>query len=217
MSDQINLKEIERKAYQSTFQDGLKDMQYGLMVIFMSLLVHRPENGYDSDSILWLLFATILLIPIYKLAKKKITLPRMGQVKFGEIRASKKKSKTTALVVIAFLQIVLLGLTILGWMNPVFGSKFSDILNGNSQTDLLVAGIGAAIAGFSTLVFAYFEDFLRGYYIALLMALAVFMIIYMNEPLYPIIFGFAIFIPGIILFIRFLIKYPLTDVETNHE
>ena len=46
MTNQINLKEIERKAFRSTFQDGLRDMHYGLIVICMSHCNnHRKRNG----------------------------------------------------------------------------------------------------------------------------------------------------------------------------
>jgi hypothetical protein len=41
MSTRLNLKEIERKAFCSTFQDGLRDIQLGLIVLGMSFLVYR--------------------------------------------------------------------------------------------------------------------------------------------------------------------------------
>jgi L-lactate permease len=59
------------------------------------------------------------------------------------------------------------------------------------------------------LVMAYFNDFPRGYYIAVLMALAVFLMIWINQPYYPAVIGALIILPGLVLFIRFLMKYPL--------
>jgi uncharacterized membrane protein YjjP (DUF1212 family) len=49
------------------------------------------------------------------------------------------------------------------------------------------------------------------------MALAVFLMIYLNQPIYPIIIGILIVVPGVVLFIRFLQKYPLHREGTKHE
>lgn len=209
MSDQINLNEIERKAYRSTFQDGLIDMQLGLIVICMAFMLYRPETGYRALNIA-LAVVTIFIIGLfYKTAKKQITQPRLGQVQFGEIRSVKKKSKAIALSVVIFFQLLLLGATVLGWMNPRFSRIIHDLTGMDNQMDLLIAGIGATIVGISMLISAVFEDFLRGYYIAFLMSVAVFSMIYFNQPLIPILVGLSIFIPGLVLLVIFLNKYPI--------
>ena len=43
MSTHLNLKEIERKAFRSTYEDGLWDIYFGLIVICMSIFIYRPE------------------------------------------------------------------------------------------------------------------------------------------------------------------------------
>ena len=53
--NQINLKELERKAFRSTYQDGLWDMYFGLIVICMSFFLYKPTNRvqpveYTSDA-----------------------------------------------------------------------------------------------------------------------------------------------------------------------
>ncbi len=47
MSAELNLKEIERKAFQSAYQDGLWDIYYGLIVVCMSFFIYRPATGYS--------------------------------------------------------------------------------------------------------------------------------------------------------------------------
>ena len=217
MSNRVNLKEIERKAYQSTFQDGLKDMQHGLIVICMSFMLYRPEAGYSTLNALLPVFATILVNSLYKAAKKYITSPRMGHVKFGNIRAGKKKNKAIALSIVIIFQILLLGVTLIGWFNLGFGQRISSFTKSNNQMDLLIAGIGASIVGFSMILNAVFEDFLRGYYIAFLMSVAVFAMILFNQPIYPILIGLLIFIPGLVLFMNFLNKYQISNSEKTHE
>jgi hypothetical protein len=81
----------------------------------------------------------------------------------------------------------------------------------------VVALIGSSIVGTSMIVVAYFSDFPRGYYIAILMALAVFLMIYTNEPIYAVVIGLLIIIPGLVLFVRFLKKYPRRDEAGAHE
>jgi hypothetical protein len=41
--------------------------------------------------------------------------------------------------------------------------------------------------------------------------------IYLNQPVYPIIIGVLVALPGVVLFVRFLRKYPLHREETTHE
>ena len=83
--------------------------------------------------------------------------------------------------------------------------------------DLAVATLGSLFVGPSMILIAYFVDFSRGYYIAVLMALAVFLAIYLNQPIYPIIIGILIAVPGVVLFLRFLKKYPLHREKANYD
>jgi hypothetical protein len=64
---------------------------------------------------------------------------------------------------------------------------------------------------------AYFNDFLRGYYIAFIVSLAVFALIWFGQPIYLIIAGLLVMIPGVILFVRFLREHPLPPAEASHE
>ena len=74
----------------------------------------------------------------------------------------------------------------------------------------------ALIVGVSFSVIAFFNDFTRGFYIALLASLATFLMIYLNQPLYPILIGALILLPGLVLFVRFLRAYPLPR-EASYE
>jgi len=209
MSTQINLKEIERKAFRSTYQDGLWDMYYGLVVMAMSIFVYRPATGYSPTNIVLAMLAFFVAGLLLFAGKKYITLPRMGQVKFGPMRKQKMTTLGVILGVLVLLQVALVGLTTQGWLNPEASAKINDFLASRDLMDVAVAAIGALIIGVSFTVMAYFTDFPRGYYIALLSSLAVFLMIYLNQPIYPIIIGTLIILPGLVLFVRFLRDYPL--------
>ena len=45
----------------------------------------------------------------------------------------------------------------------------------------------------------------------------VFLIIALNQPLYPILIGGLIALPGLVLFVRFLRAYPLPREEPAHD
>ncbi len=174
MSNFLDLKQIERKAFRSTYQDGLWDIYMGVIVATLAIFAYRPESGYSAINIIGFVLTALVVQSLFWAGKKYITLPRMGQVRFGPARQHKKKTLAIILGIIILIQASIVGLTALGWLNPVFGVK----LFGNiSQERLLVAALGSLFVGPSMLVMAYVNDFPRGYYIAVLMALAVFLMI----------------------------------------
>jgi len=215
MTTPIDLKEIERKAFRSTYQDGLWDMYYGLIIVAMSIFIYRPEQGYSPTNIILSVMAFIMAYSLLKAGKKYITLPRMGMVTFGAIR--KKKGKTLAIILAVFIatQAVLVGITAFGWFSSAVGQALSRILPEGGSELWLVALIGSLIVGTSMIVIVHFSDFTRGYFIAILMGLAVFLMIYLNQPIYPIIIGTLIILPGLIIFLRFLKQYPLDKQELS--
>jgi len=217
MSTKINLKEIERKAFLSTYQDGLWDLYWGIIVMCMSIFIYHPASGYSPRNLILLLVVFVVAYGLFFAGKRFITLPRMGQVRFGAIR--KRKARTLAIIlgVFVLLQVGLVGITTRGWGNLALGDKLNLLLPEGASTLPLVAAIGSLMVGISMIVIAYFSDFLRGYYIAILMALAVFLMILLNQPVYPVVIGGLIILPGLVLFVRFLKTYPLRREETPDE
>jgi len=217
MAIQLDLKQIERKAFRSTYEDGLRDIYYGLVVVGMSIFIYQPEDGYSAMNIILSLVITTLAYGLFWAGKKYVTLPRMGQVQFGPARKQKKRTLAIILGVFVLIQVGLVALTALGWANPQLGNASNTILSEYNAELLVVALIGSFILGTSMIVIAYFSDFPRGYYIAIMMALAVFIMIYANKPIYAIIIGALIILPGVVLFVRFLKKHPLADEAGRNE
>jgi hypothetical protein len=217
MSTQLDLKQIERRAFRSTYQDGLWDVYFGLIVISMAMFMFRPVGGYSPVNMILALSGFGLSYMIFWLGKKFITLPRMGQVKFGEAR---KKRKLTLMVILGAVVLIQVGFVlfqVFAWLTPNVRESLNGILLDRRLMDLVVAAIGALFIGPSMMLIAYFKDFPRGYYIAVMMMLAVFLMIYLNRPIYPIVIGGLIILPGLVLFVRFLQKYPLPRGESPHE
>ena len=215
MSQDLDLKRLERKAFSSTFQDGLWDINLGLFVIGMAIFMFRPEEGYSTLNFIWLMVIWMVANLLLWLGKWFITVPRMGQVRFGEIR--RRKARTLAIILAAFVlvQVGIVLLTALGWRNPELGEKLNSVLKAGSMERLAVAAVGSLFVGPSFILIAYFADFLRGYYIAILMSLAVFLMILFNQPIYPMILGGLILVPGLVLFVQFLRQHPLPSQEVH--
>ena len=83
MTKQNTLREIEKKAYISYHQDGLIDIVIGFYALAFGL-------GIILDTVYDVGFAAIMpailiaiILPIWIQAKRKITMPRIGYVKFG--------------------------------------------------------------------------------------------------------------------------------------
>lgn len=217
MTTQLNLKELERKAFRSTYQDGLWDLYFGLIVICTAVFIYRPASGYSPLNIVLAMSAMLVAYSLFWVGKKFITLPRMGQVEFGAQRRKRKQTMVIVLGIVVLVQTAFLAFQLAARANPQLGAILNDLLPEGDGMDLVVASIGALFVGPSMILIAYFIDFLRGYYIAIMFSLAVFLMIYLNRPIYPIVIGSLIILPGLVLFVRFLLKYPLRRVEAPHE
>jgi len=104
MKQEINLKEIEQKAYRGSFQDGLVEIMTGILLIGL---------GATFGSVLYVF---VILIPIFlfprfiEVIRKRYTYPRIGYVKLPQ-DDPKKTAKgifgyiavVIALMVICFL------------------------------------------------------------------------------------------------------------------
>lgn len=93
MSDRIDLKDIERKAYTSYHEDGIIDLFIGLGILTMSLYVYAE--------MIYLMGAFVAVyIPIYMSMKKKITFPRLGQVTFSKSRTGRTQNSFRFLIAV---------------------------------------------------------------------------------------------------------------------
>ena len=79
MSDKINLKALERKAYLIYHEDGLLDIGIGAVLAWIGLVALVEM---DIPFYLWYIIGA----SIWTTAKKQITVPRIGYVEFRETR-----------------------------------------------------------------------------------------------------------------------------------
>jgi len=216
MSQNFDLKALERKAFRSVHQDGLWDIYIGGLLLVLSLMFTIPDSGEGELRTLGLaMLGVAIMFAIFQLGKKYITAPRMGQVRFGPER---QKRKIRMIWIMGAFVLVTLGMFLYSlyvW-NLSASGQVVDVPVSPSLERIFVASLAALIAGTSMAVISHFKEFMRGYYIALLMAAGFFFTLVFDMTTPMIVAGALILIPGLVLFINFLRQYPLPQQEAGH-
>jgi len=208
MSEKLNLKELERKAWRSFFDDGLWDIYLGLLLALMGVSAFMNTLELTETMHMGIYIGLLIIVMLgFWAAKRFITVPRIGRVKFGTER-KKRRIKTSLVlfvsVVFGFIMFLLLG--------GVARGEISREL----PWDVIIP---AAWALNMLLVFGlmgYFLEFERLYFIGLVYAIVLpldFILRKIAElQIVPFMFLFAgllIMVVGVIYLARFLQNYPI--------
>ena len=200
MTQNINLKELEKKAWTSTFEDGITDIGIGLILVLTTIC----QTFDDARFYLYALFIVPALF--VTAAKKYIITPRMGLVKFSRARNRKRYMLYLIMTIsIAFLLI----LTVKGLFQQL------------PMTPVIVG----AIVFFIPCLIAYFLNFDRMYIYAVLFTLSFALneITIANTGVIAsgayawLISGIIMVVIGVVYLVRFLKKYPLPVKGVYHD
>jgi hypothetical protein len=209
MTQAMNLKELEKRAFTSSFQDGLLDIFLGLLLFAMfselllsaigiswGYIVPEPTGNLSVSQVVLSVLALLVLFA----GKRLVTAPRMGVVRFGPRRKARlwkigMMLATTAVVGLLFAwEIVPSGLSV-GIPLP------------------LLAWIMVSVLGFG--LAAYLLDLNRMYLYAALFATSPVSFVLLKQAgcttvgLSVVAVSAAIMIAvGTVLLLRFLRKYP---------
>jgi membrane-associated HD superfamily phosphohydrolase len=190
--NKINMKEIERKMLTSYFDDGIWDMVIGFIFLAFGLSLQL-----DVAWMIGVLAAMAGLVPFQ--AKKVITVPRYGLIKPLDQQKRKYSMLAIAGIVIGLLLFIVVSLG--------SSTSIADYVRNNS---LLMLGI---IMGVLLILTAYFINFQRLYLYAGLFALSFSTgDLILTLPVKMIISGSIIILIGILVLIRFLQRYPRTEI-----
>jgi MFS family permease len=212
----LSLKEAESKAYQlSTSQDGLYDIFNGMLIILLSLTpwldengLHMPWNIILAEGLVFLILLAVLL------AKKFVVAPRIGQVRYGVERKKRMKRLAVGMTIIFLITVALLAGTVsaIYYREPIF--------NGSIDWSLPLDPVHTAAGIFIFALFSvigYVNDYIRMYLYGFLFGLGYVLSTLLQDitgnPLYwPwALAGLVAVIIGLILFVRFLRDYPLSQ------
>ena len=174
MSENINLKELERKAWRSVFEDGLYDIFLGLLLLHMGFVyyISKLETTFLGRTSLNLGVYLVLYLGLWA-GKRYITLPRLGRVKFGK----RRKSRLRTVAVITFLVVLLtFSLTLAG---IVFKKQLEGSLTWSLLAPVLLGMWFVLFFGLA----GYFLEYHRLYLVGVLYALPEIVLTYSNELL----------------------------------
>ena len=219
MSQNINLKALERKAWTSYFQDGLWDIFLGLLLVSSAVNTWLSDTGVPSSTRIPTYMAIMVLGGLVVWAGKRfITVPRIGRVKFGPAR----KVRMNKLRVVLFISVLVIWALFLAGL----GIK-NDWLQRPEWWLIGRTSIAAAIVTLNFLVvfslMAYFMEFKRLYLYGVLFALQEVVGVGWRE-FAGVDIGFFIgsavsavivLLIGTVVLVRFLREYPLPADEAS--
>jgi MFS family permease len=207
MSDQLNLKQAERKLFSTSLRDGLLDIMISAFLLMFAVApLLSTTLGDFWSSVVFLPFWGIVYL-IVRLLRKMVVRPRLGQVKYGTARITKLNRFTRVMFVIN-LTFFIVGVLI----------AFLVPLGESGRMGWPVAiGFGLGLLLFSSLAGAYL-NLSRLFVYGLLLAVApvigewLYRQNWVAHHGYPVVFGTVsavIFLVGVTMFIRLLREpYP---------
>ena len=198
MSEDIDLKQIEKKTYKFYHQDGIIDILIGCGILF-AILCFLSEMLWLSGA--FVIFAVLLNTSI----KQKITSPRIGFVKFGQKGQHRTLFILTILIGNIFL-LFFLGLFLYRNSVPQWITE-----NLTTYPSLILGGIACIL----TLLTALISGIKRFYFYgaAILTSFVIGQIISIDLWVSSTIVGLLFFLTGLIKLMNFIQKYPLQAKE----
>ncbi len=203
MSQEISLKEAERRVFRTKYDDGLWDIFLGcFFLIFGVALVLSPSLGDFWSSVVMLPLWGLAYLLVW-LARRYVVSPRVGMVKFGPARRKKLMWFTVVMLVVNVMALIL-GMVAALNVGKISGNATSMFLG----MQLL---LGFSLAG-------YFLDFTRLYVYGLLLGVSppvgewLFTHGYATHHGFPITFGTVagiMILTGLVIFLRLLRKFPM--------
>ena len=204
MQSQTNLKDLERKLFRTSVQDGMIDIHIAVVLLIFSItpLLSTKLGDFWSSA----LFLPFWLLVFWGLRsfQKSYLYPRIGQIKYGAYR--KRRLKNLHLVILVF-NLAALGLG--------FASFFYDLfLPGWLPLPILFL-VGFSLVGFLV-------ESPRFYLYGGLSAVTPFIgeYLFQNHGFshhgFPVVFGVLsgiILLWGVILILRIMHRYPLDEME----
>ena len=183
------LKDLEKKIFLRYFEDGFWDTYIGLLLVTFGLTI-TYELGYLAG-----VFGALGVL-IIRIGKSKITYPRVGYIKFREIRR-----RNFGLII---LGVLIFGIVLFFFLTGSQDNPTTEFLRNNLL--LVIAAIWAsALAAAASIL-----NVGRYFYYAIL----VFVGIYVSEwigslGINLIVVGGVIVLIGLMILIHFIRKYPL--------
>jgi hypothetical protein len=209
MNESIDLRQLERKAFQTVFNDGLLEIFIGILFLCMAAGDILDVIGV-SYRWTYLVMAAAVLAFIW--AKKRVTRPRIGRVVFGEKRRANRRKLLTLIIVV---QVLTFGILAAVWTGR---GPAGPVSGWGAAARQMAAGFFFFTVPFGAMtwllenpwmlvpaIFGFLKEAFHGLlpkpWIALLTCG---------------VGGWVLVAAGTVLLARFLRKYPLPEREAGH-
>jgi len=207
MTAKTSLKDLEKSMYRVSIQDGILDIQIGLMLLMFVLPIYLSDRLGDFWSSIVFLPLWIIVIYGFRVFRKKVVQPRVGRIQYGTYR---KKRLMRMNIIILVINLIALLLGVLSFMQ--FKEVSGWIVSARFSIIIL---LGFSLAG-------YMLDFPRLYLYSIMISAApvvgeyLYQVHGFSHHGFPVTFGFlsaVLVITGLIILVRLLKKYPAQDKE----
>ncbi|MFC1694489.1 hypothetical protein ACFL1R_13420 [Candidatus Latescibacterota bacterium] len=94
MTSDINLKELEKKAWMSTYEDGFVDIIIGMLLVNFAVALLIDELIGRWYILIMVPIPVLFALLLNYFGKRNITAPRIGVAKFGAERKAAKKNRS---------------------------------------------------------------------------------------------------------------------------
>jgi hypothetical protein len=210
MAEQPDLRQLERKAFRSFFNDGLLEIFIGTLLLCMAAGDILDVIGVSYR---WTYPAIAVSVLAFIWAKKRVTQPRVGRVVFGEKRRANRRK---LLAVIILVQVLTLGILVTVWTGR---GQAGPISGWGALARQMAAGFAFFFIPFGAIawflenawmlipaILGFWKEALHGF---------------LPKPWIALmtcgVGGMMLAAAGTVLLVRFLRKYPLLEMKANHE
>ncbi len=196
MTQETNLKELEKKAYRDSQQDGLIEVMMGLILMTFGGFFHSPIFVFY---ILLIIFSGRIVESI----RRRYTYPRIGVVKFHR---ENPKDALTGVLLFEFAVIVIMFTLI-----SLFGNvkDYSQWVNWSPLFfGMILVGPFAHAQSRSGSI-RYYGYMILSVILGIFFSLTEFGSGCAGLILYLVFIGGILFLSGLVIFTRFLSRYPL--------
>ena len=107
MANKISLKEVERRVFYSSVNDGLWDIFLGFFFLEFVIAPYLSESMGDFWSVAVFLPFWGVLYLVIRLVRNNVVEPRIGSVKFGPVRIAKLKRFTYVMLALNIIALAI--------------------------------------------------------------------------------------------------------------
>ncbi|MFL7893601.1 MAG: hypothetical protein ACK2UM_19295 [Anaerolineales bacterium] len=215
MSQPYNLSQIQRRTFRMiSFEDGLFDLLLGITFMFLAIYpVTRELLGPIWNMVLFLSLLALAIVA-QLLVRHLVSEPRIGYV-----RLRKTLTLRFLLIITVVMVVITFGLVLLTLLSPGLEPTSSIPAEAPGERSYMVEFITLLFMGGLFSAMGYLFGVRRLYFYGWMVGLAYLVSVYMEHNagwilLIPMAFAAGvILVTGLVLFLRFVRKYPLPAEE----